>query len=308
MLNAKLIIVGGKSKTKEVRLKLPTTIGRGKEADLTIPHALVSRSHSLLFERDGQLCVKDLGSLNGTFVDNKRIETEQIISPNQLLTLGDITFRAVYDIGQSAIQTLPNNAPSSMQTVTIDPITSTTPSDSEPTADTEADASPAVDVTETPETRSAISEIDSFDPDEIGSLDKSEKFEPQAPTPEQSISSNPTIVNPTGPTLRTPPKSNKALAQKPPTPAVTDDGPVNPRPAKLTEEAPVAQLSSVEIRLDQPEDSAPPVSFVGNIQTDDDSNSPSVIDDFQIDLGSDGPAEASISESQLGSFLKNLPK
>ena len=46
MLNAKLIIVGGKSKTKEVRLKLPTTVGRGKEADLTIPHALVSRSHS----------------------------------------------------------------------------------------------------------------------------------------------------------------------------------------------------------------------------------------------------------------------
>jgi len=176
MLNAKLIIVGGKSKTKEVRLKLPTTIGRGKEADLTIPHALVSRSHTLLFERDGQLCVKDLGSLNGTFVDNERIKTEQIISPNQLLTLGDITFRAVYDIGQSVIQTLPNNTPNSLQTVAIDPITSTTSSDSEQT----------IDVTKMPETRSAISEIDSFDPDEIGSLDNSEKFEPQATIPEQS--------------------------------------------------------------------------------------------------------------------------
>ena len=298
MLNAKLIIVGGKSKTKEVRLKLPTTIGRGKEADLTIPHALVSRSHTLLFERDGQLCVKDLGSLNGTFVDNERIKTEQIISPNQLLTLGDITFRAVYDIGQSVIQTLPNNTPNSLQTVAIDPITSTTSSDSEQT----------IDVTKMPETRSAISEIDSFDPDEIGSLDNSEKFEPQATIPEQSISANPTIVNPVGPTLRTPPKPNKALAQKPPTTAVPDDGPIDPELANLAEEPPVAPLSAVDIQLDTPEGSSSPVSFVGNIQTDDDSNSPSVIDDFQIDLGSDVHTEASINESQLDSFLKNLPK
>ena len=298
MLNAKLIIVGGKSKTKEVRLKLPTTIGRGKEADLTIPHALVSRSHTLLFERDGQLCVKDLGSLNGTFVDNERIKTEQIISPNQLLTLGDITFRAVYDIGQSVIQTLPNNTPNSLQTVAIDPITSTTSSDSEQT----------IDVTKMPETRSAISEIDSFDPDEIGSLDNSEKFEPQATIPEQSINANPTIVNPVGPTLRSSPKPNKALAQKPPTPAVPDDGPIDPELANLAEEPPVAPLSAVDIQLDTPEDSSSPVSFVGNIQTDDDSNSPSVIDDFQIDLGSDVHTEASINESQLDSFLKNLPK
>ena len=307
MLNAKLIIVGGKSKTKEVRLKLPTTIGRGKEADLTIPHALVSRSHSLLFERDGQLCVKDLGSLNGTFVDNKRIETEQIISPNQLLTLGDITFRAVYDMGQSAVQTLPDIAASSLQTVMVDPINNPSSSDSEQTVDAKANVSPTVDVAETPKTRSVISEIDSFDPDEIGSLDKSEKFESQAPTPEQSISNNPTIMNPAGPTLRNSPKPNKSQAQKSPTPAVTNEGPTDPALANLTEEPPVAQLSSVDIQLDLPEDSSSPVSFVGNIQTDD-SNSTSVIDDFQIDLGTDVQTEASIDESQLGSFLKNLPK
>lgn len=307
MLNAKLVIVGGKSKTKEVRLKLPTTIGRGKEADLTIPRALVSRSHSLLFERDGQLCVKDLGSLNGTFVDNKRIETEQIISPNQLLTLGDITFRAVYDVDQSASQTLINHAPSPLPPPTIAPISSTTPSDSQPTVNAEADLSPAIDVAETSDTCSAISEIDSFDPDEIGSLDKSEKFKPQATTPEHSTHTNPTIVNPARPTLRTQPKQNKTPAQKSPTPAVTSDEPIDPVLTNLTEDAAVAQLNSADVQLDLPEDSSPPLSFVGNIQTDDDSNSPAVIDDFQIDLGSDVSAEARVDESQLGSFLKNLP-
>ena len=313
MINAKLVIVGGKAKTKEVRLQLPTTIGRGKEADLTIPHALVSRSHTLLFERDGQLCVKDLGSLNGTFIDNQRIKAEQIISPNQLLTLGDITFRAVYEIDQSAQPTLTTNPSNAPQTVMIDPSNNQAISDSEQTVEAQADVAPAIDVAETPAKRSAISEIDSFDPDEIGSLDKSDYIEPQAPTPEQSISSNPTILNPSGPTLRTRPKSNKPLVQKPPTPVgnlktpPTADAPIELGLASLTE-GPVTQLSSVDIEIDTPEDSSPsPVSFIGDIQTDDDSKSPSVIDDFQIDLGSD-TTDASVSESQLGSFLKNLPK
>lgn len=300
MLNAKLIIVGGKAKTKEVRLQLPTTIGRGKEADLTIPHALVSRSHTLLFERDGQLCAKDLGSLNGTFVDNQRIKTEQIILPNQLLTLGDITFRAVYDNGQSAKETLPNNNdPSSFQTISIDPIKNKTSSNAEQTVDAPA----AIDVAETTPPRSAISEIDSFDPDEIGSLDAPDNAEPkspepQSPTPEQPISSNLTLATPVNPTLRNPPEPSRTLAPKPPTPS-----------ANSTEQAHVVQLNSAYVNLDIPEDNSPaPVSFVGNIQTDDNPDSTSVINDFQIDLGSDIHSKASVNESQIGSFLKNLPK
>jgi len=140
MLKAKLVIVGGRAKTKEIRLKLPTTIGRGKEADLTIPHALVSRSHSKLFERDGQLYVKDLGSLNGTFVDNKRIESEQIIAPNQLLTLGDITFRAVYEIDNASRETLSDNLIDSMQTLCSVKPMATAPSTPKPSADRTSDS------------------------------------------------------------------------------------------------------------------------------------------------------------------------
>ena len=99
MVNAKLVVVGGgDAKAAEVQLKLPTVIGRGKESGLTVPHALVSRRHTEIFERDGKLFVKDLGSLNGTFVNNLRIEDAQPLEPNQLLTLGNVTFRAVYEI------------------------------------------------------------------------------------------------------------------------------------------------------------------------------------------------------------------
>ena len=97
MLKAKLVVVGGDAKAKEVDLRLPTVIGRGRDVSLTLPHPLVSRRHTELFEKDGHLYVKDLGSLNGTYVNNRRIESEQRLDPNQLLTLGNVTFRAVYD-------------------------------------------------------------------------------------------------------------------------------------------------------------------------------------------------------------------
>ena len=95
MLKAKLMIIGGDAVQTEVQLKLPTTIGRGRESNLTVPHALVSRRHTEIIERDGRLFVRDLGSLNGTFVNNKRIVEEMPLDPDQLLTLGNITFRAV---------------------------------------------------------------------------------------------------------------------------------------------------------------------------------------------------------------------
>ncbi len=99
MLKAKLMVVGGDAAQTEVQLKLPTTIGRGRDANLTVPHALVSRRHSEIIERNGRLFVKDLGSLNGTFVNNQRITDETPLDPEQLLTLGNITFRAIYEIG-----------------------------------------------------------------------------------------------------------------------------------------------------------------------------------------------------------------
>ena len=102
MLEAKLVVVGGDAKKTEVNLDLPVVIGRGKEAGLTVPHALVSRRHTEIYEQGGRLFVRDLGSLNGTYLNNTRIESDQPLDPNQLLTLGNITFRALYELGPAA--------------------------------------------------------------------------------------------------------------------------------------------------------------------------------------------------------------
>ena len=44
-LNARLVVVGGEVKTAEIKLRLPTTIGRGRGSTIMLPHPLVSRQH-----------------------------------------------------------------------------------------------------------------------------------------------------------------------------------------------------------------------------------------------------------------------
>ena len=100
-LNAKLVVVGGDVKTTEIKLRLPSTIGRGKGTTIVLQHPLVSRQHCEIFETDGQLMVRDLGSLNGTFVNNQRV-TESPLPAGELLTVGTVTFRAIYDSAPGA--------------------------------------------------------------------------------------------------------------------------------------------------------------------------------------------------------------
>jgi hypothetical protein len=95
-MEAKLLVVGGEVKTKEVRLRLPSIIGRGRGSNIVLPHPLVSRKHCELCKVGDKILVRDLGSLNGTYVNNERIADEMMIEPGQLLTIGSVTFRVIY--------------------------------------------------------------------------------------------------------------------------------------------------------------------------------------------------------------------
>jgi pSer/pThr/pTyr-binding forkhead associated (FHA) protein len=89
-MDAKLVVVGGEAKSGEVKIKkLPSVVGRGDEADIRLRHPLVSRKHCEIFESGGVLKVRDLGSLNGTFVASARIK-EAVLKPDQLITIGPV--------------------------------------------------------------------------------------------------------------------------------------------------------------------------------------------------------------------------
>lgn len=60
------------------------TIGRRPDSDVFLDDVTVSRDHALLVRRSGHYYLDDLGSLNGTYVNRKRIESEQLHDGDEL--------------------------------------------------------------------------------------------------------------------------------------------------------------------------------------------------------------------------------
>jgi predicted component of type VI protein secretion system len=150
-MDAKLVIVGGKASKGPISLKLPTIIGRSREADLTVAHPMVSRQHCKLFEVDGLLKICDLGSLNGTFVGQEKV-TEADLHPQSQFTVGPLTFRVDYEYTGPVVAPAPADqpqaaAPQSADTMTADSLPdflATTAAPHDETAQPQADpAAPA---------------------------------------------------------------------------------------------------------------------------------------------------------------------
>jgi pSer/pThr/pTyr-binding forkhead associated (FHA) protein len=60
------------------------TIGRSPEAEVFLDDVTVSRNHALLVRRRDGLYVDDLGSLNGTYVNQHRIESHRLRDGDEL--------------------------------------------------------------------------------------------------------------------------------------------------------------------------------------------------------------------------------
>ena len=59
-------------------------IGRSPDADVFLDDVTVSRNHALLVRRRDGLYIDDLGSLNGTYVNRKRIESHKLVDGDEL--------------------------------------------------------------------------------------------------------------------------------------------------------------------------------------------------------------------------------
>ena len=70
------------------------TVGRYEECDLTVNDLSVSGNHARLTLAGGMLRVEDLGSSNGTKVNDREIETATI-KPGDIITFGDVEYRFV---------------------------------------------------------------------------------------------------------------------------------------------------------------------------------------------------------------------
>ena len=60
------------------------TIGRRPDSDVFLDDVTVSRDHALLVRRNGEFYLDDLGSLNGTYVNRRRIESHRLADGDEL--------------------------------------------------------------------------------------------------------------------------------------------------------------------------------------------------------------------------------
>ena len=61
-----------------------TTIGRSPDCDIFLDDVTVSRKHAALVRKNGDLFIEDQGSLNGTFLNRKRIESALLENGDEL--------------------------------------------------------------------------------------------------------------------------------------------------------------------------------------------------------------------------------
>jgi hypothetical protein len=94
-MNSKFVLVDSASGNDKAEwiLPLPVTVGRCPTAEITIGDASISRRHCEFFvDPYGSLTVHDLGSKNGVFVDERRVD-KAVVRPGTTVRMGMITLR-----------------------------------------------------------------------------------------------------------------------------------------------------------------------------------------------------------------------
>lgn len=88
-----LVIVAGATVGEKLTLsKERMTIGRHRDAEVWINDESVSRRHAETRSKDGRVLLRDLGSKNGTYInDHKVLEIE--LKDGDLIRVGDVTLK-----------------------------------------------------------------------------------------------------------------------------------------------------------------------------------------------------------------------
>ena len=67
-------------------------LGRTRDAVVTVPSTRVSRRHARIVVRGGSATLEDLGSKNGTWVGDRRVEGAMSLSDGDTIRVGDASF------------------------------------------------------------------------------------------------------------------------------------------------------------------------------------------------------------------------
>jgi predicted component of type VI protein secretion system len=110
-MELKLVVLAGAKQGTEIPLKKDKfLIGRAKECALRAGSEAISRRHCAIVCNNGRVTVRDMGSRNGTFVNDERIDKEVPLSVGDELRVGPLKFR-IAEISKAPAAEAPSSPP-----------------------------------------------------------------------------------------------------------------------------------------------------------------------------------------------------
>jgi len=96
-MEVKLVMFKADGQRRDFQLKGEvTTLGRNTDCEMQIPLATISRKHCQIRVEGDRVFVRDMGSSNGTFVNNQRVQEADLSAGDQIV-LGPVVFTVVID-------------------------------------------------------------------------------------------------------------------------------------------------------------------------------------------------------------------
>ena len=79
---------GSGSSTLTVPVSGNMVMGRAPECELSLDDTFISQQHARLFAKNGSWYVEDLGSTNGTYVNDQRLAAPAMVQPGDRVRVG----------------------------------------------------------------------------------------------------------------------------------------------------------------------------------------------------------------------------
>jgi hypothetical protein len=83
-----VVVYAEGAKPRTVPLLASTVVGRAPECDLLIDDTYASQQHARVFGKNGAWYVEDLGSTNGTFVNDQKLAAPAMVQPGDRIRVG----------------------------------------------------------------------------------------------------------------------------------------------------------------------------------------------------------------------------
>lgn len=88
MLKSYLVIDRGLAGKRVFHWESRLTIGRAPESDIHLPNPSISREHAIAHVEDEKAIFEDMGSRNGTHVNEERVK-KAVLSSNDVVRVGN---------------------------------------------------------------------------------------------------------------------------------------------------------------------------------------------------------------------------